>query len=69
MFVLAGAAVDFVMLAFWIITYVASCFNNMHNDYLKLSTEVFKFIKGELGDKVTQLVKLRREEQNNTAFR
>ena len=65
----AGSAVKYVVLAFWVVTYTANCYNTAYAKYMTLSGAVFAFIKRKLDDDIRAVTLLRQRYQKNTAFK
>lgn len=65
----ASSAANYVMLAFWMITYIASCYNNVYNDYMCLNHKLFAMIKEHLKDDVRRVILLHESRQKNTAYK
>ena len=65
----AGSAVKYVVLAFWVVTYTANCYNTAYAKYVTLSGAVFEFIKRKLDDDIRAVTLLRQRYQKNTAFK
>ena len=65
----ANNAAKYVVLAFWVVTYTANCYNSAYAKYVQLSAAVFGFIKRKLDDDVRAVTLLRERYQKNTAFK
>ena len=65
----ASNAAKYVVLAFWVVTYTANCYNTAYAKYVELSSAVFNYIKRKLDDDVRAVTLLRERYQKNTAFK
>ncbi len=65
----AGSAAKYIMLAFWVLMYCSTCYNNMYDKYLSLNKKIFEFIKSKLKEEISQVTILPHILQKNTAFK
>lgn len=65
----ASSAARYAMLAFWIIMYCSTCFNNAYMKYAKLNHKLFDYIKAKMNSDVQAVTLYREDKQVNTAFK
>ncbi len=74
-FTLMGAIVNatnasnYIILAFWVILYSSSCFNNMYQQYMDLNKEIFSCIQDNLKDAITGAIQKETAIEKNIAFK
>ena len=65
----AGSAAQYAMLAFWVVTYAATCFHSSYKRYQQLNSAIFAYIKQKLNDDILAVTNEREGRQKHTAFK
>ncbi len=65
----ADFALDYFMVFFWTVIYCNTCFKHVYECYAKLAEKIFGFLKGQLEDKVSDVMRVPEQFQIHTGFK